>query len=539
MPVDAEAYMSGEIPALSRGGSWLPGKITLGSSQAPSLQRGTSYGSSPRSSLPHTPPTPTHIMGGDFAASNSIPFPKPPWYGSSHRAESVVSTHSRTPSHSHLAGAASTHGLKREKVLGPVLHNGWLQGSMEPPESLDGSLYQESVNLTPHAMLKVTNDSNRQAPISPKQTSTHSEQARMCEGSIAISSPYRKLSQAGVDQASPNRRVAELRPTPQNDRSEMCSSQRSFERPNLSRRHSHNPILAPKPKRINEDDLFRSAQLNNRLARLSLQGRQCHTPDPHTPPRIPQSSNPESKPNMMRRSSSPSSPCPKSSTASKPPSSSGSQKSASHGHRSRHISTPHSVALVPAPIASNLQQSVPSSLLSPLGGHSCYSSSLRGGVSAHKMPPSPAIATRSRTSSIAEGVTDTPFGYVSPLDDDEYDPYAAHPAASPSGSPHRHPPSSLHNFSERDISETRSNKSPSVRKEYIPPGYARPTRDLEWNRVGPAMKTHGIAWLREGDPRQLPSAPRGPRYEVARPPRVDHVHGSWWESGADGTSYAG
>ena len=82
-------------------------------------------------------------------------------------------------------------------------------------------------------------------------------------------------------------------------------------------------------------------------------------------------------------------------------------------------------------------------------------------------------------------------------------------------------------------SSTGTSPLPAQRQTtYLPVGYPDPTRDLKWNREGPAMRTHGIAWMR--DVVDLPDGPAGPRWVQARPPRVDVTQGgSWWESGGD------
>lgn len=63
---------------------------------------------------------------------------------------------------------------------------------------------------------------------------------------------------------------------------------------------------------------------------------------------------------------------------------------------------------------------------------------------------------------------------------------------------------------------------PAVRKQYVPPGFPKPTREVPWNREGPAMRTHGVAWLRESEIGEagLPATPKGARWDVARPPGV-------------------
>ncbi|WWD03779.1 hypothetical protein V865_001835 [Kwoniella europaea PYCC6329] len=544
MPVDVEAYMAGAIPALSRGGSWLPGQGPGNGTSLPPLQPQSAYGSSPISSYPQTPPTALGGMSGSPVIGGPLQFPKSPWARPPASPASVHSARSRTLSQLDLAGSASTHGLKRESALGPVKHNGWLKTGSEALESIGGSIYQESIG--PRASVRAITPSHspsghlrgspsagdhweRQAG-SPKPSSRepdyiHKNQSHPpTEVSVPITSPYRKISGHDILQPSPYRRVTELLPPPPSEHS-------GSSRPSLARRHTHNPLHAPKPRKHQEEDLYRSAQLNNRLARLSLAGRECHTPDPHSAPHSPAVPREASHSSRSRRHSSSDT-----SSSSSLPNESAHHKSHKHAERTRHLSTPHGgIPLVPSPssaspdpgpsagsaleFTSNISRHIPSSpqlfpqAASNLGG-------------SYKSSPN---SSRSRTSSVTGLSAKKPVGYISPMDNEEYDPYEAHPAAPVPDRTDRHVNSAGLNVSETSPSP-QTPLSPA-KKEYVPPGFAKPTREVPWNREGPAMKTHGIAWLREGDPHALPTAPKGPRWDVARPPRIDQTrNGSWWES---------
>jgi len=117
-------------------------------------------------------------------------------------------------------------------------------------------------------------------------------------------------------------------------------------------------------------------------------------------------------------------------------------------------------------------------------------------------------------------------GYIPPLSDEGYDRYSAHPAEAED--PPRPPrPSPSHAQPPLSSVQTSSHSA-----QYIPVGFASPTKELAWNRDGPAMKTHGVAWNRNIDDLVLPARPQGPRLIQARPPREEMVTGGgWWESG--------
>lgn len=131
--------------------------------------------------------------------------------------------------------------------------------------------------------------------------------------------------------------------------------------------------------------------------------------------------------------------------------------------------------------------------------------------------PRPSFDMQNMAGPLANSDARRPQQYMSPSADEGYDRYVAHPAVT---SPTTTTSSIMKNRPEIGARSVSANVIPAS-KEYIPLGFARPTRDVAWNRDGPAMKTHGVAWHREAD--ILPLAPEGPRWTQARPPRpVDY-----------------
>lgn len=145
--------------------------------------------------------------------------------------------------------------------------------------------------------------------------------------------------------------------------------------------------------------------------------------------------------------------------------------------------------------------------------------------SLHDALPSP--GSRAGTDQSTPPQTAPLPGYVLPLSDDGYDRYTAHPAA----------PVSLRADTNSDTISN-LNRPPRgaglkhvTADTYRPPGFPKPLKDIEWNRDGPAMRTYGIAWLREAEADTLPGRPAGPRWIQARPPAsAVQSGGSWWES---------
>jgi hypothetical protein len=134
---------------------------------------------------------------------------------------------------------------------------------------------------------------------------------------------------------------------------------------------------------------------------------------------------------------------------------------------------------------------------------------------ANALPPAPITATPAYTA--------MPGSYA-PTDEEEedYDRYMAHPAA----------PSPLPGTARKTAPPLRMDLKIVKPEDYRPPAFPAPTKPLAWNRDGPAMKTHGVAWAREAPEGQLPTGPAGSRWAQARPPRLDFQRtGNWWESG--------
>jgi hypothetical protein len=131
------------------------------------------------------------------------------------------------------------------------------------------------------------------------------------------------------------------------------------------------------------------------------------------------------------------------------------------------------------------------------------------------LPPAPITATPAYTAMT---------GSYAPTKEEEedYDRYMAHPAA----------PSPLPGTARKTEPPLRMDLKIVKPEDYRPPAFPAPTKPLAWNRDGPAMKTHGVAWAREAPEGQLPTGPAGPRWAQARPPRLDFQRtGNWWESG--------
>lgn len=122
-------------------------------------------------------------------------------------------------------------------------------------------------------------------------------------------------------------------------------------------------------------------------------------------------------------------------------------------------------------------------------------------------------------------------GYIPPDSEHGYDPYEAHPAPAPA--PTTSTPTASLDKSKAPTKPPGAGLKHVTPDSYRPPGFPKPVKELAWNREGPAMKTHGVAWLREAEPDALPCGPAGPRYIQARPPAVAVQNGgSWWDSAA-------
>ena len=126
------------------------------------------------------------------------------------------------------------------------------------------------------------------------------------------------------------------------------------------------------------------------------------------------------------------------------------------------------------------------------------------------------------------------LGHRTKVDEAGYDPYSMHPAAATP------PRADRDTVGDTMVPAPVTGLAPPApagkypNGVYYPPGYAKPTRQVEWNRDGPAMKTHGVAWKKGADDLVLPDRPMGPRWLQARPPRTNVVvGGGWGQSGGN------
>lgn len=203
------------------------------------------------------------------------------------------------------------------------------------------------------------------------------------------------------------------------------------------------------------------------------------------------------------------------------------------GERARHVSSPdrspsHRQIVVSSPSLPNKAKSKAYDM-SPLStALPCSGTTLDFQTHTRVRPASPSARAYMHTHSHSQSTPDSP--------EEVYDRYSTHPAAPVPDRADRYvySPSA-------GSSKSRAPVSPSptdmilVGDAYLPVGYARPVKELEWNRDGPAMKTYGVAWKRHTEDLVLPKGPEGPRWVQARPPRVDVLSGGgWWESGGQG-----
>lgn len=598
MPIDPDAYMAGAIPTLSRGGSWLQGERQLRDSTLPPshLHEGSRYSSSPGSNYnPQIPPTPgpSQFGGNPFILPRS-PFQRP--LSISDWALPSIYNGGRPPPmpmlsqlQTDISGASFIQGLKSEQVFGPVQHHAWLKSSSEADQnsvtsrSFDvQSLVSGARSVTSSVSVPQNVKSIRRMQYSHHHFDEHSppEQGRSWEnrggspkplapepGYGMKKSPYMKLdghlrrTSDASNQPPPYRKLSSQQifpPVSSHDDyflSSPTSSRHDGQLAIAKHRYPHSPnFLSPRPrhKKLGDQDLFRSAQLNSRTARLSLAGRECRTPDPEPSPDLSgytiaphaalrPSGGDDKRPSMERRHTA--SHIPESTHASSSlPISPPIHKTLHQLKRTRHNSSSRALSFESSSYDEQATSgsTIDFTMSSPMSSRSSAGSNQSTPVNKqfpHLKADSPrkialnfpVVHSEERNSS-AE--------YVSPLFDDPYDRYATHPNAptpdriekllslSPYPSPSTAKPSST----------PLRPPQPKAPKDghYTPPGFAKPTKNLSWNRDGPAMRTYGIAWKREGDPEKLPEGPEGPRLVQARPPRVDHVlGGSWWESGGE------
>ncbi|TYJ52895.1 hypothetical protein B9479_006483 [Cryptococcus floricola] len=545
MAIDADSYMEGNIPSLSRGGSWLPAshQMNNGSSSPLSpLHPGSVHGSSPLTAMfPRTPPGP---YGGSIAPGPLVRSPGMPMSPGSMGG----SMYSGKPMLRHLHGgmAASTaiHGLKRDHAVSPKSHTGWLRaGSEADDRSMPGSAYGGR-SFDGRSLVSGAHSVSSSSSYHTRQYSHHhfdehlpAERGRSWEKNEGAPRLITREKDYGLRKDPPVKVDGRLRRS--SEVGGVTTPYRKLEGHQVQQgaedyfSRGHTPsqgVLSPKPSRrkASDPDLHRSAQLNSRLARMSLQGRECRTPDPE--PSV------GKRPTMSRRhtshphSSGESSQAPSSLPLSPPV-----HKQLNQIKRTRHNSTPPP----PSSTTTSFQDKASDVdfTLQPAPAPRSRASSRSGSVaptSVSRQFPKPHVGTPYKPPVSAKGS----MGYIPPLADDPYDRYASHPSTPTPDYVEKQLASSALSPSSSSTSRLRP-PQPKAEKagEYTPPGFPKATKDFPWNRDGPAMKTYGIAWCRDGEADQLPLGPEGPRWTQARPPRADHtMGGGWWESGGEGSA---
>ena len=571
MPIDPDAYMSGAIPGLSRGGSWVPpahpGHPANGTAinPHPLSKTGTS------SAAP-----PSQLESGGMANPwiNSRYFPSGPF-------SFIPGAHHAPSTH---------HGLHPASVLGPLQHPGWAWSQAQPsvagnpvgsatfPMSESGTILRPrqatpstvSPALIPHTPVPMSVASGgryRDGSFvweggswerhggAPKPTTREPEYVRPVPepyvqhgrpiGDTPATIVHRRRAESLPPVPEPNatgslteRERRDRRARHETDRERTASGselelegrKRAIGRPSIIKRRSSEQDLPQIARHVQRevalDHSNRSppSRLNSKV--LSRMARIDTTVVP--PPLGPLKTFPTStistaspytklmnRPHISRRHThNPGSPSSSPSTRGPPLSTTDSASHFAH-QRARLLSAPNPPSTRSTAQGSIIDWTSTDGELSPNGAHSPKSrfglSDLSATLPSHTMRP--------RTKA------DAPPGYVSPTSHDTYDRYAAHPAAPP--------PDRVDRYLNNPTSLTQETGiQPS---QYVPIGYATPTREIGWNRDGPAMKTHGVAWNRHTAGMVLPEIPEGPRWIQARPPRDDMVSGgAWWESGGQG-----
>ena len=499
MPIDPDAYMSGAIPTLSRGGSWLP----------PSHAGASTHRSEATSQYPknvysrYTPPSPT--------LAGSLP---------------LSPLH---PAMSFLPGLASSSVWQSyEEALRSPLYRGWGHGL--------GTMTVTTPSIAPFggemSYGSLTSD------IPPPESSSHnlrSERGRSkTQRAPALKTTLTEADHRGnactparMKQPIPpmtHRRRAESLPSPP---AQSATSPKSSSR--LAPASASGSRLDTKGSRAADSTIGRSTS-HTHLSTLDEGARARSDVEPDHPKRSPPHRRkgdtpmtPLAKP-LCRSSDAdlPTLPLPKTPYVKRgrPPAL---RRHTSHAaspgtlrttiKRERFISSPERQRPLSVPDTSRTRELHPSL---PTPERPAFNmTSLRSALPRTNKDLLPHPMWRKRPRSEA------PSGYIAPLSCDGYDRYSAHPADTGEIIPDPKSPT---------IAPTGTAATTST--GYIPVGFASPTKDLAWNRDGPAMKTHGVAWKRHTDHLVLPTGPAGPRWTQARPPRVDVVTGGgWWESG--------
>jgi hypothetical protein len=569
MPVNPVAYMSGAIPSLSRGGSWqnLPGAqpSPLDSASFASPDPGGSI--YPRASQ-IAPPSPGSGMGN----RTNIHFGRHPWamnpalpqsplshqYASSYAPSQIPpSTSGRSQYHTAREGSISAGSQGgsmmsgRAPVVGPTRHPGWTgmppggystpssptiyAASITPPRSASRAPQSPSIPASPRAYY--SSFSPHAGPRSPQQEwEWASGSPKPMTSEPDYFSPRHAHSERQYTPTAMSLRLPEpkkrnttsspmpqpLPPPPQSGRLRLDSQSRLRahpQRPAPPRRHTDR--YSP------STDIGEHETMGSRSNSKSLGKRRACPESPYIPLEVQKLS-----PGSYYASSKGGS-APRSHDA--PDSLVGSQ---ARSQSARPPTVRQHSGLVPSPPSyadtkamslterrlkqgCNPRPSLPTIIYA--GSTIDFTSRLS--ATARTVKRDPFNLADIRDSLPPMPATASPAGHT-PSEDEDYDRYTAHPAVPSERADHEPQAKSRRPALGMDLKNI-----PAA--EYRPPCFPPvPSKKLKWNREGPAMKTHGVAWLRDTPDGPLPTGPQGPRWAQARPPNLDLPQdGNWWESG--------
>ncbi|GFZ48819.1 hypothetical protein JCM24511_06568 [Saitozyma sp. JCM 24511] len=594
MPIDPDAYMAGAIPTLSRGGSWLPthphhGPHHPASPTSPTNPTNpTAYGGTltatsqpginaamlmatnpfwvPRTPFSLNPATVSNLSNmpigrlPSFSASASgvAGFPNP-WLargssaGSHHDQSPIPSPSQRanrqspgnSPPHSpRVHQSHQTTQTVRKSPRSPLARE--VAGVLDHPTSPRPALPPNSVaagsTRTPRSPLRHqgwASDPVRHGPRTRKVSMNPSPQsfASSVDSSVTAEHPHfrgqegrkggenrswedgagaPRLIAAEPDYTGrqdrppirPVRPMAEAlpeAPTSRVERSETGQGDnRNIRRPELGRRrrHTDGSALTLRARRAKADGVEQHVKLGKevRLEDTASTSSTCDCCPGEMQPSL------RSRPSLPRR------------------------------HTDKTASKSNLVAPKSGAVASQTQHSRQRHFSTPVRGGRSAPPSPKVGSSERYLDLSPLSAVLPSESAGGRTKFDKPVGYVSALSHEGYDRYAAHPAApAVQSAGNRTMPNGLATQTSAGGLDDGQVETDEYRDGgYLPLGYARPTREIGWNRDGPAMKTYGVAWGRKAGP-ALPDGPRGPSWVQARPPRAELVlGGEWLASGGTG-----
>jgi hypothetical protein len=563
MGINPDAYMSGAIPGLSRGGSWQNVQDPYPSPHNPMQQGGGSIYPRPSQIVPpgsSASGTPRPGMGNRSNSHFAHHHPAHhPWAMNNALPQSPLS-HGFAPSYqqSYFPGMVngsqgSSTGYSASMVsgkaplVGPTRHPGWINGQYNgsqtsaptSPTVHSGRNTPRSVHLGPTPPRSATskhppasNPAQLQSPSSAGGFAIHpqhewewasgspkpmtAEADYFSKQSPVQNEKYYKPTPAHSLTPPPSARVMTLRlpekrrsktvealpPPPQSGRlrHESMRQAQQNQRPTPLRRHTHDRFssedMDQRPSKHDSKSLGRPRRKERDVG--SVAGESYYAP---------------SKSSSMPRSHHPAAPHSHSPRA-------GSRRTESLLSTSQVRAT----SLTERRLKQTGRPALPTIVSASTGDFTASDPSV-----AQSARPDRSALDLSRLADALPSapITATPGPYTAasgyaPTEEEEgdYDRYMAHPAVpTPSRKEVTAPPMRM------DVKIVKP-------EDYRPPAFPAPTKPRPWNRDGPAMKTHGVAWGREAPEGQLPTGPAGPRWAQARPPRLDiQQTGNWWESG--------